>query len=94
MLFQESYPRCQDLPGETRIAAESDLSDETSQESIHSISYNDPEACQEVENDFEISSFATIKWCSSIALHLLQLSLNINEKRKTPLNLRKIQSEK
>ena len=45
---------------------------------------------------FEISSSATIKWCCSIALHLLQLSLNVGNETKrndTALNLKKLKSD-
>ena len=46
--------------------------------------------------DVEISSSATIKWCCSIALHLLQLSLNVgNETRRNDrtLDLKKLKSD-
>ena len=33
-------------------------------------------------DDFRISSSATIKWSCSIALHLLQLSLNVNSENR------------
>ena len=51
---------------------------------------------EEDNQGFEISSSATIKWCCSIALHLLQLSLNVgNETRRndTALNLKKLKSD-
>ena len=51
---------------------------------------------EEDNQGFEISSSATITWCCSIALHLLQLSLNVgNETRRndTALNLKKLKSD-
>ena len=47
-------------------------------------------------HDIEISSSATIKWCCSIALHLLQLSLNVGNKTRrndSTLDLKKLKSD-
>ena len=44
----------------------------------------------------EISSSATIKWCCSIALHLLQLSLNVGNRTRrndSTLDLMKLKSD-
>ena len=93
MFFQEGYPRHQEFSGKTRSAVKSKYSDDARENSLSKKLNNEDWSCQRVEYDVEISSSATIKWCSSIALHLLQLSLNINETRTKSLNLRKINSE-
>ena len=46
--------------------------------------------------DVEISSSATIKWCCSIALHLLQLSLNVGNRTRrndSTLDLKQLKSD-
>ena len=51
---------------------------------------------EEDSNDEEISSSATIKWCCSIALQLLQLSLNVGndaERNDTNLDFKKLKSD-
>ena len=61
------------------------------------LSHNAGHNKEEEDNQgFEISSSATIKWCCSIALHLLQLSLNVSNETKrndTALNLKKLKSD-
>ena len=61
-------------------------------------SYDNSGAYEKEENnyDVEISSSATIKWCCSIALHLLQLSLNVGNKTRrndSTLDLKKLKSD-
>ena len=80
MFFQESSTSNHDLPEGTNVVA-SHLPHGETNITVNRRRNNAPEACKEEERDFEISSSATIKWSCSIALHLLQLSLNINEKR-------------
>ena len=93
IFFQESNPFNQDLPRGTHTVT-STLSNDRNKEAVGTLEYSEQEAYQEEENDFEISSSATIKWCCSIALHLLQLSLNINEKRPRAFTFQEIKSDK
>ena len=70
---------------------------DTDSNQVRGILSNNGDIKEEEDNQcFEISSSATIKWCCSIALHLLQLSLNVgNETRRndTALNLKKLKSD-
>ena len=54
----------------------------TRKESASGARHDGTEANEDDNRDLEISSSATIKWCCSIALHLLQLSLNVDSKTR------------
>ena len=93
MILQDRHSRNQDSARGLQLTESNPLHGKNKKE-LGRITLNDPEASKEGESDFEISSSATIKWCCSIALHLLQLSLNINEKRPRAFKLQEIKSDK
>ena len=59
---------------------------DSSENTTNSVTNKRPDPSEEDDGESEIFSSRTIKWCSSIALHLLQLSLNINTNRKNEIS--------
>ena len=57
---------------------------ELRKENVYGAGSNQAESIKDQEDnrDMEISSSATIRWCCSIALHLLQLSLNVDSETR------------
>ena len=90
IFFEGCYPHNVNVSkGAVTKSLESSTFD-SSKNTTNSVTNKRPDHSEKDDGESEIFSSRTIKWCSSIALHLLQLSLNINTNREneTPaLNL-------
>ena len=93
IFFLESHLCNQDLPSGTN-KVESSILNAASTDAVGQIKEDEEGVYKEQGRDFDITSSATIQWCCSIALHLLQLSLNTDENRPSGFKLNEIKSDK
>ena len=93
IFFLQTHRCNQDLPIGTNKFESNILNDESTDEAGQT--KQDEEGVYKGQGrEFDISSSDTIKWCCSIALHLLQLSLNTDENRPSGFKLNEIKSDK
>ena len=86
IFFEDCYPHNVNVSqGGVTKSLESSTFD-SSENTTNSVTNKRPDPSEKDDKESEIFSSRTIKWCSSIALHLLQLSLNINTNRENEIS--------
>ena len=86
IFFEDCYPHNVNVSQGTVTKSLESCTFDSSKNTTNSVTNKRPDPSEEDDGESEIFSSRTIKWCSSIALHLLQLSLNINTNRENEIS--------
>ena len=85
IFFEECYPHNVNVSRGAVTKSLKSSSFDSSKKTTNSLTMEKSDTSEKEDIELEISSSRTIKWCSSIALHLLQLSLNINTNKENEI---------
>ena len=86
IFLDDYYPHNANVYQEAVTRSLESSSSDSSKNISNGLTTEKPDTSEKDDGETEIYSSRTIKWCSSIALHLLQLSLNINTNRENDIS--------